>query len=439
MLFNTIIAAVICILAFIIAYAFMPANKHRFIFSFAIFASVVIRFIVVFYIYKDGGTDSFGTDGLLYHNEAIKVMNQLSSGKGLMGLEYKYTFYTAFVGVIYYLTGVNRYLASYFNIISAFVSGLLLLKIALNHKYSILNSYLICTCFLFFPNLILWTTDTRKEALLMLSCFACWYAVQKLIMTMHENNWLRHISGLLFICAMMWLATVIRIYILIPAITGVVFSFGVMYRKSMLKRYLAAIVVILAAGIFLLITEVYPMTENYHAVNFPKVKEENVSDDIAAKLSTLLEIISEKNIPQSIVSCLLLPNPADVDIADINHSKELQLLVQMDMILWYVCLLLILSGIYSAIRSRNSFFLGLFAFISVYILINAFIAESVADTVYRYRSAIVGLTLLFIDGRIIKGLLVRIGVFLSFRPEDKLHAYAKYEVLTLLQNKKNLL
>ncbi len=436
---NIVIAALICVLSFIIAYAYIPASRHRLLFALILFGAVLARFLTVFYIYRNG-TDTFGTDGLLYHQEGISIMNQLAEGTRLADVKYSYTLYTAFVGLIYYVAGVNRYLASYINILFAFASGLMLLRIALNHKYSLLNSILISACFLYFPNLVLWTADTRKESLLILICFLCWLSVQKLILTIDQKGFrLANALRILLICLLMWVGTLIRIYIFVPFFLGILTSLVILYIKKRQKLCLTYAAVIFAGALIILVTVLYPMTDNYHAVSFPKGQTENIVEDVNSKVDTIHNIVAKKNLLQSIVYCLLLPNPANMDISDINFSSKVQLVVQIDMILWYICLFLILTGIYSAFKTQDSYFLGLLSFISVYILINAVVAESVADTVYRYRSAIVGLTILFIDGNVIKRLFYKLGKLLNSNAGDGVHPYSKYEVMSLVQNRKHFL
>ena len=436
---NIVLAVIICVLSLIIAYIHIPESKYRFAFAFIIFTAVLIRFITVFYIYRNG-TDDFGTDGLLYHREGIEIMNQLAGGATIADINYSYTLYTAFVGLLYYITGVNRYLASYANIIFAFASSLILLKIALNHKYSLLNSILISSCFLYFPNLVLWTADTRKESLLILVCFLCWFSIQKLILSIDQKRtvYLNFIR-ILFICMLMWVGTLIRIYIFVPFLLGILTSLVILYRQKRQKICFAFAAIVFAGAIIILVTALYPMTENYHAVMFPKEQTENISEDVNSKMDTLYNIISKKNILKSIVYCLLLPNPANMNISDISFSGKVQLVVRIDMVLWYICLFLILTGIYSAFRSRDSYFLGLLSFIAVYILINAIIAESVADTVYRYRAAIVGLSVLFIDGRVIKNIFRQLGILFMSDAEERTTSYSAYEAMSLTQNRKNFL
>lgn len=436
---NIVVAALICVLALIISYVCIPANRHRLLFALIIFTAVLIRFAVVFYIYRNG-TDTFGTDGLLYHQEGIKIMNQLAEGARLTDIKYSYTLYTEFVGLIYYFAGVNRYLASYINILFAFASGLILFKIALNHKYSLLNSIIISACFLYFPNLVLWTADTRKESLLILICFLCWLSVQKLILTIDQKSCrLSNALRVLLICLLMWVGTLIRIYIFVPFFLGIITSLGILYIKDRQKICLTYAAVIFSVALIILVTVLYPQTDDYHAVSFPKEQTQDIVKDVNNKVDTIHNIVAKKNILESIVNCLLLPNPANMNISDISFSNKVQLVVQIDMIVWYICLFLILTGIYSAFKTRDSYFLGLLSFISVYILINAVIAESAADTVYRYRSAIVGLTILFIDGRVIKNLFYKLGMLLNSNTEDGMHTYSKYEVLSLMQNRRNSL
>lgn len=434
MIENIAIAIIICILALFVTYICIPSGKFRILFTVLIFSSVILRFAVVFYVYRNNAVDTFGTDGLLYHNEGIKIREQLLNGSSLFGIKYSYTLYTALIGLIYYIFGVNRYLASYMNIIFTLISGLILLRIALNHKYSFTNSAIITSCFMFFPNLILWTADTRKEAFLIIVCFLTWLLIQKFSISSDQKekifvNCLR----ILAICLLMWLGTLIRIYMFLPFMLGILTSQIILYRKKRQPISLIFTATIIIGAVLILIMAIYPLTKNYHAISFPKEQFNSVFSEIASKFETLENIIFKKNIFKSLLYCLTMPNPAHINISYIKAYGKTQLVVGMDMIVWYICMLLVMTGIYSAFKNKDSYLLGLLTFIATYIVINAILAESVADTVYRYRAAIVGLSVLFIDGKVIKSIYYQLLGLLKYDPSPKTNRYKNYEVMTLVQ------
>lgn len=410
---NSIVAlAIICLLSLAAAYICVPANKYKNIFIAIAFTAVLIRIFIVFYLYRNG-TDTFGTDGLLYHKEGIMIAGQLKEGISLFKVKYSYTIYTVFVGLVYYLFGVNRYIVSFVNIFFAFATGMILFRMALNHKYHFTNAALISLTFLYFPNIALWTADTRKEAMVILVCFIVWFSVQNFIISVNQkgpsiHNYLR----IIFVCLLMWLSTLIRLYMFVPIMTGVISSQTILYIK---KRYRISLVFIAAAivsALFIFIATMYPLTWGYHAVNFPKEQTDNVVKDATGKISTIQSIVSKKNILESLVNYLLLPYPGNIDIVDIKGSRKATLFVQIDMVAWYVCLILILSGIYTTLRNRDSYFIGLLAFCTVYVIINAALVENVSDTIYRYRSVIVGLLILFIDGNTIRNTVRRLNTLI---------------------------
>lgn len=436
---NIITAAIISVLSLLIAYVCIPQSKYRFAFALVVFFAVVLRFITVFYIYRNG-TEAFGTDGLLYHNEGIKIMGQLARGAGVSDISYSYTLYTALIGYLYYFIGINRYFASYVNIIFALISGLILLRIAINHRYSLLNAMIICASFLYFPNLILWTADTRKESLLILVFFLSWLSIQKLVIGINrQENALHSFMRVLFICFLMWVGTLIRIYIFIPLMLGTVTSLIILYRKKRGRFCLIFAATVVAGAVIILVTVLYPLSTGYHAVKFSQDESSNVAEDVNGKIGTIYDIVSRKNILKAIAGSLLLPNPARLDIQDINYSGKLRLVVQLDMIAWYLSLFLILAGIYNTFRKKDSYFLGLLSFLISYMLINAFIAENVADTLYRYRAAVVGLAVLFIDGGMIRRILGRFGNFMKNDHPVSVKPYSQYEVLSMVQNRKNFM
>jgi hypothetical protein len=438
---NIVIAIIISLISLFVVYISIPANKRRMLFTILIFVSIILRFAVVFYMYRNG-TDTIGTDGLLYHKEGIKIREQLLNGVGITGIKYSYTLYTAFIGVVYYIFGINRYIASYINIIFALVSGLILFKIALNHKYSLANAVIISSCFLYFPNLILWTADTRKEAFLIFVCFVCWLLIQNFSLTIERKDKLVHnCIRIAAICLLMWIGSLIRIYMFLPFMLGIITSQIILYKKKHQTISLVFTITIIAGGLLILIAAIYPLTRNYHAISFPKEQVSGIIQDVNSKITTLQAIVSKKNILKSILYCLTMPNPTHINIADIKSSGKTQFIVSIDMIIWYVCMFLILTGIYSAFKNKDSYLLGLLSFIASYIVINAVLAESVADTVYRYRAAIVGLSVLFIDGRVIKSIAKQLKEFvISSPPGSGNNSDKNYEILSIvqMQTKKDL-
>lgn len=409
MTFNIIIAIAIALLSLTAAYIFTPSGKHRTVYAFAVLVAVLARMCIVFYIYRNG-TDAFGTDGLLYHQEGIKAASELDAGVSVFSIGYDYTWYTVFVGLIYHLFGVNRYLASFINIVLTVISGLILLRLALNHKYRFTNAAVISLVFLFFPNLLLWTADSRKEALLIFICFLGWFTVQNFTVSLRRGgNPAPDLIRILLICLFMWFSTLIRIYMFIPIFFGIITSQTILYIKTKHRLCLVMAAASAISAVLIFTTVVSPLTENYHAIDFSSRQSGNMLQDMNNKISVVGAIASKRNIFESVFEYLILPLPGKLDINDIKGSPKTELLVRMDMTVWYICLLLVLTGIYTTLKRKDSCFMGLLAFIAAYVLINALVVENVSDTIYRYRSVIVGLVILFIDGGAIREIGRKLG------------------------------
>ena len=409
MILNIFLAVAISLLSLAAAYILAPSGKYRKVFAVMAFLAVIARLFIVFYIYRNG-TDTFGTDGLLYHQEGIKVAERLNEGAPLFGVSYEFTWYTVFVGVVYHLFGINRYLVSFINVVFTFISGIILLKLALNHKYHFPNAAMISLIFLFFPNLVLWTADSRKEAMLIMVCFLGWFSVQNFITNVKSSGSLIANSlRIVFICLLMWFSTLIRIYMFIPIFFGILTSLLFLYIKTKRKICLVFAAVSVLCAVLIFTSVMIPLTRDYHALDFSGKQAENVIQDASNKIAVVGTIASNRNLLVSILDYLVLPLPGNVNIMDINSSPKAQLLVRMDMSVWYICLFLVLTGIYTTLKNRDSCFMGLLAFIAAYVLINALVVENVSDTIYRYRSVIVGLVILFIDGNVISNIFRRLG------------------------------
>ena len=406
---DMIISLVVSLPILAVAYIFVPKNKYKGAYILLVFLAGLIRMALVSYLYSNG-TDTFGTDGLLYHQEGIMVARQLDEGLPFYSVEYSYTWYTVFVGLIYHFFGVDRYIVSYVNIALAFFSAILILKMALNHKYKYANAAFISLAFLYFPNLSLWTADSRKESLLIFVCCLCWYCVQRFTndITEKKGGIMLNICRLVLVCLLMWLSTLIRIYMFIPLAAGIILSQLLLYKKSLTRMSVAfAAAVSISAGIIFFAT-MNPLTNGYHAISFSSEPSFSTTQEVSSKLQTVKTIASNRNIAASIVDYIILPLPGKIDIADLHGDRKLEFIVSMDMLAWYGCLFLMASGIYSTFRKRESCFIGLIAFMASYILINAIVVENVSDTIYRYRSVIVGTALLMIDGDVVKYLFDRI-------------------------------
>lgn len=409
MTLNIFMAGTISLLSLAAAYIFAPSGKYRKAFAVMAFIAVLARLFIVFYIYRNG-TDTFGTDGLLYHQEGVKVAERLNEGASLFGVSYEFTWYTVFVGMVYHLFGINRYLVSFINVAFAFMSGIILLKLALNHKYNFPNAAVISLTFLFFPNLVLWTADSRKESMLIMVCFMGWFSVQSFITSVKRGgSLLSNSMRIAFICLLMWFSTLIRIYMFIPLFLGILTSQLFLYIKTKRRICLVFAVVSVICAILIFTSVMVPLSRDYHAVDFSGKQAENVLQDASNKIAVVGTIASNRNLLLSILDYLVLPLPGNVNIMDINSSPKAQLLVRMDMSVWYVCLFLVLTGIYTTLKKRDSCFMGLLAFIAAYVLINALVVENVSDTIYRYRSVIVGLVILFIDGNVISNIFRWLG------------------------------
>lgn len=405
---GVLILIAICALTLVAAYKLVPSDKHKSVFVFLAFTALILRVATVHYLYRSG-PDTFGTDGLLYHKEGILAARQLAEGVPFYAVRYTYTWYTAFVGLIYHIFGVNRYIVSYINITLTFFSALLLLDIAINNKCKYTNAVFISLSFLYFPNMILWTSDSRKEALLIFISFLCWQQVQCFIRRVESGEYSRmgEYIRILFVCVLIWLGTLVRIYMFLPLAVGILLSQFLFYMKNRRRIILLFIAAVIICSIIISIATVYPLLEDYHAIMFPD-ETNDLSDDIANKWEVLKLIASGRNVLVSTVNYILLPYPGNINIADISFSKLLQSVVSADMMAWYFCLVSMLPGFYSAIRKKNSYLLGIMAFLASYILINAVVVENVPDTIYRYRSVIVGTSLLFIDWGAISSLVKRL-------------------------------
>jgi hypothetical protein len=424
MIQNIALSAIMCLLLMTAGNMLIPTDKHKKTYLIFCLIGILLRIATVMYLYADG-VDSVGTDGLLYHKVGIWISSQLDQGVSLFKVKYAYTWYTVIVGLVYHLFGINRYLVSYINIAITFFSAILLMRIALRHRYDFTNASFISLAFFFFPNLILWTADSRKEALIIFLSVLCLLCIQRYVAA-EDSLKARHIQSsaksdtssfviIAAICVLMWLCTLIRIYMFVPIAACALTCLFLEYRKSKRKIHLICGLTIVASSLLIFFLAVNPMLANYHAITFPE-EVGNFEVDLANKVDKIKLVASNRNIITSAVNYFLMPYPGNTCIEEISSSTILNAVVSIDMLFWYVCMLFIATGIFFSIRRREKLLLGILAFIASYIVINILVVENVSDTIYRYRSVIVGPALLFIDRNVIAHMKERL--YSTFRRKE---------------------
>lgn len=373
----------------------LPKHKYRPAFVLIVEFALLCRFVLVFFMYKDG-TEAAGTDGLIYHEVAKGVANQLKGGVPIWAAEYKYTWYTVLVGVQYALFGVNRYAASFMNAFISVLSVYFLFKISTGLKFSFKKSAVISLAYLFMPSMAVWTTDSRKEAITFFISILVWYLTLRVLTDRRPIP--RLVPVIIAICLMLWFSTLLRIYMLYTLGGGILIGLIVHFIKTKRKISLVFGVMVLVTCVVVTYTTVLENMVGYHAL--PLDRSKGGDEDIIDEFDSIFKIIMSKDVPDAINGFLTKPHLRKVNsISDISGNAFAVTAVKIEMILWYLCLVVALLGAIDALLKWNPYLLGLLAFIVSYSLINALICENVGETYYRYRAAIVAPILLFADHR----------------------------------------
>lgn len=358
--------------------------------------ALICHYILTYVIYANG-TEAAGTDGLIYHQVAKDVARQLWSGTPLWAVKYEYTWYTVMVGIQYALFGVNRFAASFVNSFLAVVSGYLLTATAINLDYNMKRSRFIGAVYLFIPSMLVWTTDTRKESLSFFINILIWYLTLRLI---KEREWpiKKQAFFIGLVCVLLYVSTLLRIYMLFTIGGGLLVGFFFHYlktRRRMIAYFGAVVLVTCVATTF---ATVLPNLNDYHAL--PMDRSQGGDEDLDDELESIIRTIIEKDIPGAINGFLTRPHLDEVDnITDISGNYAAVTLVRIEQVLWYVCMILAIFGVLNSLLEWDPYLIGIIAFIASYTLINALISETIADTYYRYRAAIIAPMLLFADYR----------------------------------------
>lgn len=395
MLENIIWILVFIGLTALIGVHFVKKNPKMLWFVISAEIALICRIVLIYAIYSNG-TETSGTDGLIYHLVAKDIAIQIKSGVPIWDLDYKFTWYTVLIGIQYAIFGVNRYAASFFNAFFSVLTGFFLTDIALNLKFSYKKSAFIGLAFLFMPSMMVWTTDTRKESLTFLVSVVIWHLT---LLLLKDREMPRHkqIINIVIICLLLWISTLLRLYMLVTLSGGLLVCLLFHYLKTKRKFSLIFGAIVLVFSIIIGITTVISNMQNYHAL--PKAEIED-AEGIEDEVDSIITIILSKDIPRAINGFLTRPHLEEAaNITDISGNFALVALVQTEMILWYLLMIIAVFGILDALLKWDPYLLGILAFIVSYGLINSLLSEEVADTYYRYRAAIVAPVLLFADWR----------------------------------------
>ena len=393
---NIVWMVLLAALAVYLGTVLLPAHKYKAAFILAVAFCMLLRYGLVFYIYKCG-TEASGTDGLIYHEVAKSVADQIRSGVTIWRLEYKYTWYTVLMGLQYAAFGVNRYAASFVNIFISIMSGFVLFRVAHGLKFSWKKSAIISLAYLFMPSMTVWTTDTRKESVTFFIILLVWYLALKALQE-RSRNMVKPIVYMALVCVFLWISTLLRIYMLFALGGGILVALLFHYLKTRRRITLIFMAMVLVTCIVVTYTTIIVQMDGYHALPLDRSKggDENISDE----LGSIISIIMSKDVPEAINGFLTQPHLSKVSrISDISGNWFAITAVRIEQVLWYLCLVIAIFGTINAILEKNPYMLGLLAFITAYSLINALICEDVGETYYRYRAAIVAPILLIADFR----------------------------------------
>lgn len=397
MLENILWMLILMALTAIIGVLIFKDSPKRVWFIVLVELALIVRFVFAFVIYSNG-IEYSGTDGLIYHQIAKNIAGQLKSGVPVWNLDYEYTWYTVFMGIQYALFGVNRYAASFINSFIAILSGYYITAIALKLKFQAKRAFLIGIIYVFIPSMIVWTTDTRKESLIFFLVIIIWYMALKVIRDSQLSQIRRYLL-IIGVCGIIWLSTLLRIYMLYT-LCGALFIYLMLhYIKTKRKLSIVFCFIVLACGIVINFTTVRENMRDYHALSMDGSKSGD--EDLDEEFGSIFNTIMEKDIAISINNFLTKPHMEDVPyITDIAANTIAIIVVKTEMLLWYLCMIISVFGIMHTFIRWDPYLIGVLAFIVSYGLINALISEDVADTYYRYRATIIAPVMLFADYRL---------------------------------------
>jgi len=378
----------------LIGYRTSPAGKGRRLWVVVVMLAMFVRFAATWSIIGTQA-DSTGTDGLLYHKVAIHVMEQLHAGIPVSRVDYAYTWYTLLLGIQYALTGASRHAGSFVNAFHAAWCGQLLFLTGLRLGFSRRKAGIVAAAWLFMPNLVIWTSDTRKESISFLAAMLLWHLALVLLQRRKKTD-AKALLLLSVICLLLWVSTLLRIYMFFPLGAGLAVTFLLSWFRTRRRPMLLYLALITASMMLIGVQTVIPGMENHHALAIERTRDGD--GDLKTEYQGLIGMLFDQDLPRAVNGFFTEPHPSAIrGISDLQGKKLASCTVQTEMILWYACMLAAILGMMEATLRRNAFLIGMIVFVLLYSGINILIAENISDTYYRYRAFIVAPVLLFCD------------------------------------------
>lgn len=384
--------AVLTAVWLLLGYRTTPAGRGRIPWLLVGVLALAVRFAAAWFILGNHG-ESAGTDGLLYHKVAIRVMEQLHAGVPLWRIDYDYTWYTLLLGIQYALAGADRYLGCYMNALYAVLGGQVLLRTGTALGFSFRRASFTAGIWLFMPSLVIWTTDTRKEGISLLFAMGLWHLTVRLLKR-HRGTDAGAIATILAICLLLWVSTLLRIYMLLPLGAGLLATFGLQWLRTRQRQSLLFVMIVLATIALFGVKTVLPRMENNHALRIERTS--GGDEDLTAEYAGVLGMLLERDIPRAINGFFTEPHPASIgEISDIQGQPLAAAAVIAEMLIWYAAMICAIFGMMDGTLRADAFLIGLIVFVALYSGINILIAENISDTYYRYRAFIVAPVFLF--------------------------------------------
>ena len=387
----------------LVAWRTTPAGRARSLWLAIGLLGLLARFAATMLILGNHG-DTAGTDGLIYHKVAMDVMKQLRTGTPVWRVSYSYTWYTLVLGIQYAITGANRFLGCYMNAFYAALTAQVLLRICLLQAFSLRKSLLIAGAWLFMPSLVVWTADTRKEGISLLLAMLLWWMV--LLVLKRTSRMRSSIMLLTGGCLLLWISTVLRLYMLFPLGLGVLTTLLLRWAQTRRRDLLVCCALVLSTMLLFSATSLMPQMEGNHALGVDRT--EGGDEDLSAEYLSVLHMLREKDLPTAINGFFTEPHPENIrGISDLQGQPLAMAAVLLEMLLWYLLMLLAVFGMMEATLRLDAFLLGMLVFILLYSGINILLAENISDTYYRYRAFIIAPVMLFADPTAMLGLFRR--------------------------------
>ena len=162
-------------------------------------------------------------------------------------------------------------------------------------KFTWKKSAIISLAYIFMPSMMVWTTDTRKESVTFFIILLVWYLFLKVLQE-RNRSMLKPILYMVLVCVLLWISTLLRIYMLYTLGGGILVALFFSYLKTKRRVLLVLGAMVLITCIVVTYTTILVQIDAIMPFRWTGAR---AATRTSAMVGSILSIIMSKDVPEA--------------------------------------------------------------------------------------------------------------------------------------------